>query len=93
MIKGLDNVHRYLNRDPHVFVRRHAFSTLVKLHYWHLLSHQISLHRVLLYYKLHHKLGFHLYQLCEHMEPSYHQLEFDLRLYLTQVDLFGKLYS
>ena len=33
------------------------------------------------------------YKLCEHMEPSYHQLEFDLRLYLTQVDLFGKLYT
>lgn len=32
------------------------------------------------------------YKLCEHMEPSYHQLEFDLRLYLTQIDLFGKLY-
>ncbi|CAN5670022.1 M48 family metallopeptidase [soil metagenome] len=27
------------------------------------------------------------YQLCEHMEPTYHQLEFDLRLYLTQLDL------
>jgi predicted metal-dependent hydrolase len=24
------------------------------------------------------------YQLCAHMEPDYHQLEFDLRLYLTQ---------
>jgi predicted metal-dependent hydrolase len=24
------------------------------------------------------------YQLCQHMEPHYHQLEFDLRLYLTQ---------
>ncbi len=23
------------------------------------------------------------YQLCQHMEPDYHQLEFDLRLYLT----------
>ncbi len=32
------------------------------------------------------------YKLCEHMEPSYHQLEFDLRLYLTHIDLFGKLY-
>ncbi len=32
------------------------------------------------------------YKLCEHMEPSYHQLEFDLRLYLTHMDLFGKLY-
>jgi hypothetical protein len=27
------------------------------------------------------------YQLCRHMEPDYHQLEFDLRLYLTLRDL------
>ncbi|KRG44203.1 metal-dependent hydrolase [Stenotrophomonas panacihumi] len=27
------------------------------------------------------------YQLCRHMEPDYHQLEFDLRLYLTQREL------
>ena len=27
------------------------------------------------------------YQLCLHMEPNYHQLEFDLRLYLTQIEL------
>ena len=26
------------------------------------------------------------YQLCAHMEPAYHQLEFDLRLYLTHLD-------
>lgn len=31
------------------------------------------------------------YQLCTHMEPEYHQYEFDLRLYLTHVDLCGKL--
>ena len=31
------------------------------------------------------------YQLCAHMEPEYHQYEFDLRLYLTHVDLCGKL--
>jgi predicted metal-dependent hydrolase len=29
------------------------------------------------------------YQLCTHMEPDYHQFEFDLRLYLTQLDLEG----
>ncbi len=29
------------------------------------------------------------YQLCRHMEPRYHQLEFDLRLYLTHLDLAG----
>ena len=27
------------------------------------------------------------YQLCKHMEPDYHQLEFDLRLYLTHRDI------
>ena len=27
------------------------------------------------------------YQLCTHMEPDYHRLEFDLRLYLTHRDL------
>lgn len=32
------------------------------------------------------------YKLCEYMEPQYHQLEFDLRLYLTQVDQYGKLF-
>ena len=32
------------------------------------------------------------YNLCEHMEPDYHQLEFDLRLYLTHLDLIGPLY-
>lgn len=32
------------------------------------------------------------YQLCRHMEPNYYQYEFDLRLYLTQLELFGSLY-
>ncbi len=32
------------------------------------------------------------YKLCIHIEPSYHQLEFDVRLYLTHLDLFGPLY-
>ncbi|MFP7723567.1 M48 metallopeptidase family protein [Lysobacter sp. A3-1-A15] len=27
------------------------------------------------------------YQLCTHMEPDYHQLEFDLRLYLTHLEV------
>lgn len=31
------------------------------------------------------------YKLCEYMQPSYHQMEFDLRLYLTHVDLHGKI--
>lgn len=32
------------------------------------------------------------YQLCQHMLPEYHQLEFEVRLYLTQLDLKGKIY-
>ena len=31
------------------------------------------------------------YSLCTHMEPSYHQLEFDLRLYLTCKDISGEI--
>jgi len=27
------------------------------------------------------------YRLCTHMEPGYHQLEFDLRMYLTHLEL------
>lgn len=34
-----------------------------------------------------HDKGF--YQLCLHMEPRYHQFEFDVRLYLTHLDLGG----
>jgi predicted metal-dependent hydrolase len=29
------------------------------------------------------------YKLCTYMEPNYHQYEFDLRLYLTQLDIGG----
>ncbi len=29
------------------------------------------------------------YQLCLHMEPDYHQLEFDLRAYLCYLDVDG----
>ncbi len=29
------------------------------------------------------------YQLCTHMEPRYHQLEFDLRLYLTHQEMIA----
>ena len=30
------------------------------------------------------------YRLCEYMQSNYHQVEFDLRLYLTHVDISGK---
>jgi predicted metal-dependent hydrolase len=35
----------------------------------------------------HHDKAF--YQLCCHMEPQYHQLEFELRVYLTHLDAQG----
>lgn len=31
------------------------------------------------------------YKLCEYMHPSYHQVEFDLRLYLTHIEISGKI--
>lgn len=30
------------------------------------------------------------YKLCEYMEPRYHKLEFDMRLYLTQLEVLAK---
>ncbi|WP_432460603.1 MULTISPECIES: M48 metallopeptidase family protein [unclassified Agarivorans] len=32
------------------------------------------------------------YQLCQHMLPNYHQLEFDTRVYLTQLEELGPIY-
>jgi len=32
------------------------------------------------------------YKLCEFMEPDYHQIEFDLRLYLAHRDRYGDLW-
>ncbi len=32
------------------------------------------------------------YQLCLHMQPQYYQLEFDMRVYLTQLELRGAIY-
>ncbi|MDO6748975.1 M48 metallopeptidase family protein, partial [Gilvimarinus sp. 1_MG-2023] len=32
------------------------------------------------------------YQLCQHMEPDYFQLELDVRLYLCQRDQYGDLW-
>ncbi|MFI3137529.1 MAG: DUF45 domain-containing protein [Methylococcaceae bacterium] len=33
------------------------------------------------------------YKLCTYMQPAYHHYELELRIYLTYVDVFGKLYS
>ena len=35
--------------------------------------------------------GKDFYKLCTYMEPQYHQYEFDLRVYLTHLDEFGRL--
>ncbi|MEH6457176.1 MAG: YgjP-like metallopeptidase domain-containing protein [Cocleimonas sp.] len=32
------------------------------------------------------------YQLCQYMLPDYHQLEFEMRVYLTQLELKGDIY-
>lgn len=32
------------------------------------------------------------YQLCQYMLPAYHQLEFEMRVYLTQLELKGDIY-
>ncbi len=32
------------------------------------------------------------YKLCHHIEPAYQQYEFDMRLYLTHLDIVGELY-
>jgi predicted metal-dependent hydrolase len=33
------------------------------------------------------------YKLCQYMEPNYHQLELDTRLYLLHLDTLGELYK
>lgn len=33
------------------------------------------------------------YQLCQHMLPDYHQIEFDVRVYLTELDANGFVFS
>ena len=32
------------------------------------------------------------YKLCTHIQPDYHQLEFDVRVYLTHLEILGDLY-
>ena len=33
------------------------------------------------------------YKLCQHMLPDYHQIEFDVRVYLTELELTGYVYD
>lgn len=49
----------------------------------------IAVHELAHFKEKEHNKAF--YNLCVYMQDSYHQIEFDLRLYLTHVDLKGKL--
>ncbi|MGB1239863.1 MAG: M48 family metallopeptidase [Pseudomonadales bacterium] len=51
----------------------------------------IVVHELAHFKEMEHNRAF--YSLCQHMEPDYHQLELDLRLYLTQLEHFGALYQ
>jgi predicted metal-dependent hydrolase len=33
------------------------------------------------------------YKLCQHMQTDYHQIELDLRIYMTQIELVGDIYK
>ncbi|QOY54785.1 M48 family metallopeptidase [Candidatus Sulfurimonas marisnigri] len=49
----------------------------------------IAVHELAHFKEKEHNKAF--YKLCEYMQPNYHQVEFDLRLYLTQIDIKGKI--
>lgn len=52
--------------------------------------HMIVVHELAHLKEKNHQKAF--YALCESMLPQYHQLEFDVRVYMTYLELFGKLY-
>jgi len=54
------------------------------------LLNMITVHELAHLKEKDHGKGF--YNLCEHMLPDYHQLEFESRLYLTQVECLGAIY-
>ncbi len=49
----------------------------------------IAVHELAHFKEKEHNKAF--YKMCEYMQSSYHQVEFDLRLYLTCIDIKGKL--
>lgn len=52
--------------------------------------HMITVHELAHVKEKNHDKAF--YKLCQHMLPDYHQLEFEMRLYLTQVEFRGEIY-
>ena len=55
------------------------------------LLHMIVVHELAHLKEMEHNKAF--YRLCEHMLPDYNQLEFDMRLYITQLDIGGDIYG
>lgn len=51
----------------------------------------IAVHELAHIKEMEHNKAF--YQLCQYMEPDYHQLELDLRIYLTYLDTAEPLYN
>lgn len=49
----------------------------------------ISVHELAHFKEKEHNKAF--YKLCTYMQASYHQVEFDVRLYLIHLELFGKI--
>ena len=49
----------------------------------------IAVHELAHFKEKEHNKAF--YKLCVYMQPSYIQVEFDLRLYLTHIDILGKI--
>lgn len=61
----------------------HIFKTVPEAFLRMIVTHELAHLKV----KEHNKA---FYSLCTHIEPDYHQLEFDLRLFLTYTDVHGK---
>ncbi len=88
-------------RDVHAALGTHAFVSRVQggklkakneIRISHLFKHtpEAFLRMIVTHELAHLKVKEHnkaFYKLCTHIEPAYHQLEFDLRVYLTYKDL------
>lgn len=85
--------HRFLSR-PHGkkvrALREIRISSVFKIAPLPFLK-MISVHELAHLREKEHNKAF--YRLCQHMEPDYHRIEFDMRLFLTYLDLFGSLYD
>jgi hypothetical protein len=82
----LDQVHKLIDNDKLAEVLlKNTLSPMISEPIKHSMPIELAHSRE----KQHNKT---FYKLCEYMEPDYHQLEFDMRLYLTYLDLAEKIY-